>query len=98
MRHFHLTCLAVLSLASMALANDRPPPRENDPDDFVRYIFEINACVLTEAQLLQIYQDAGHGLMGANNAVIAVSTREDIEVLDRNPFRYRYNGSDYCGF
>ncbi|MBY5986387.1 hypothetical protein [Roseovarius atlanticus] len=98
MRPLSLTCLAVLSLAPMALANDRPPPRENDPDDFVRYIFEINACVLTEAQLLQIYQDAGHGLMGANNAVIAVSNREDIEVLDRNPFRYRYYGSDYCSF
>ncbi|KRS13164.1 hypothetical protein XM53_08445 [Roseovarius atlanticus] len=98
MRHFPLTCLAILMLAQTAAANDRPPPRENDPDDFVRYIFEVNDCVLTEAQLLQIYQDAGHGLMGANNAVIAVSNREDIEVLDRNPFRYRYYGSDYCGF
>ena len=51
MRHFHLTCLAIFVLAQTAAANDRPPPRENDPDDFVRYIFEINACVLTEAQL-----------------------------------------------
>ncbi len=37
-------------------------------------------------------------MMGANNAVIAVSNREDIEVLTRNPFTFRYYGSDYCGF
>jgi len=98
MRLASVACLTLAALAQAAAASDRPPPRENDPDDFVRYIFEVNACVLTEAQLLQIYQDAGYGLMGANNAVIAVSNREDIEVLDRNPFRYRYYGSDYCGF
>lgn len=90
-------CLLTVA-ATTALADDRPPPAPNDPDDFVRYIFETNGCVLTEAQLTQIYQDAGYGLMGANNATIAVSDRDDIEVLDRNPFRYRYYGSDYCGF
>lgn len=90
-------CLLAI-VANAAFADSRPPPKPNDPDDFVRYIFEVNGCVLTEAQLMKIYQDAGHGLMGANNAVIAVSNREDIEVLDRNPFRYRYYGSDYCNF
>lgn len=98
MRRISLNALALLFSAPLAIAADRPQPKPNDPDDFVRYIFEINDCVLTEAQLSKIYQDAGYGLMGANNAVIAVSNRDDIEVLDRNPFRYRYYGSDYCNF
>ncbi|MGR3796379.1 hypothetical protein [Vannielia sp. SX4] len=90
--------IALCLIALPAAAQDRPPPTPGDPDDFVRYIFETNACVMTEDQLLKTYQEAGYGLMGANNAVIAVSAREDIEVLSRNPFRYRYFGSDFCGF
>ncbi|QDC11413.1 hypothetical protein FHY55_20225 [Oceanicola sp. D3] len=90
--------LLCLLIALPAAAQDRPPPKPGDPDDFVRYIFETNACVMTEDQLLKAYQESGYGIMGANNAVIAVSEREDIEVLSRNPFRYRYYGSDYCGF
>ncbi|EAU44945.1 hypothetical protein [Salipiger bermudensis] len=91
--------LAEALLLQPAIAQQgRPPPKPNDPDDFVRYIFEVNACVLTEAQIFEIYQQAGHGLMGTNNAVIAVSNREDIEVLSREPFTYRYYGSEYCSF
>lgn len=91
--------LAMPLLALLLMGADRPPPQENDPDDFIRYIFETNGCVLTEAQLFKIYQDEGHGLMGANNAVIAVANREDIEHLsNRKEYTYRYIGSDYCGF
>ena len=97
MRPALLAC-SLVSIASLASASDRPPPDPNDPDDFVRYIFETNDCVLTEDQLLDIYGAAGYGLMGANNAVSAVSRRGDIEVLNRDPFTYRYYGSDYCGF
>ena len=93
-----LPVFTLIAVATLACAADRPLPKPNDPDDFVRYIFEVNDCVLTEAQLLEIYSAAGYGLMGANNAVIAVSNREDIEVLRRNPFTYRYYGSEYCGF
>ena len=90
--------LLSLLLAVPALAQDRPPPKPNDPDDFVHYIFETNACVLTEAQLLQLYMDAGYGMMGANNAVIAVSERADVEVINRAPFTYRFIGSPFCDF
>ena len=90
--------LLSLLLAAPALAQDRPPPKPNDPDDFVRYIFEVNDCVLTEAQLLKLYTEAGHGMMGANNAVIAVSERRDVEVINCAPFTYRFVGSPYCDF
>ena len=44
--------LAGALLLQPAIAQQgRPPPKPNDPDDFVRYIFEVNACVLTEAQI-----------------------------------------------
>lgn len=79
-------------------AEERPAPKEGDGEDFVRYIFEINACILTEAQLFEIYIEAGYGIGGTNEAVIAVSNREDVELIDRDPFTYRYVGSDYCGF
>lgn len=79
-------------------AEDRPPPAENDPDDFVRYIFESNACLLTEAQLFEIYMAEGYGIGGTNDAVIAVSNREDVELISRDPFLYRYVGSEFCGF
>ena len=92
-----LTLLCLLS-ALPATAQDRPPPKPGDADDMVRYIFETNACVMTEAELLAAFQAQGFGIMGANNAVVAVAEREDIEVLSRNPFRYRYYGSEYCGF
>lgn len=81
-----------------ALAHDGPPPDPSDTNAFLRHAFEENACVMTEAQLLRLYQDAGFGLMGANNAVVAVSQREDIEVIGRDPFTYRYLGSPYCAF
>ena len=64
----------------------------------LRWMFETHGCVATEEQLLTAYQARGYGLMGANNAVAAVAERDDIEVLDRAPFRYRFIGSPYCSF
>jgi len=54
--------------------------------------------VATEDQLLAAYKDRGYGLMGSNNAVAAVAEREDVEVINRTPYTYRFVGSRYCGF
>ncbi len=68
------------------------------PDGFVRSVFEENGCVLSEGQLLQLFQDAGYGLAGANSAVIAVANRPDVDPLPNDRTSFRFVGSDYCGF
>jgi hypothetical protein len=74
------------------------PPAPQDNDDLVRWTFETHDCVATEDQLLAAYQDRGYGLMGSNHAVAAVAEREDVEVINRTPYTYRFVGSRYCGF
>ncbi|QHQ34204.1 hypothetical protein [Algicella marina] len=75
-----------------------PVTEGDDADATLVAAFEANGCVMTEAQLLEFYNGAGLGLMGANNAVIAVSERPDVEVISREPFTYRFFGSPYCGY
>lgn len=98
MSSLRTACLLMLLTAGSAPAHDGAAPDPADTNAFVRHAFEEHDCIMTEAQLLTLYQEAGFGLMGANNAVIAVSSREDIEVINRDPFTYRYVGSPYCAF
>jgi hypothetical protein len=92
-----LTLLIAL-IAIGSHAQGIAPPAPHDEDDLVRWIFETHDCVATEDQLLAAYKDRGYGLMGSNNAVAAVAEREDIEVINRTPYTYRFVGSCYCGF
>ncbi len=41
--------ILLIALAGVARAGDSPAPRPNAPDDFVRYIFDVNDSVFSEA-------------------------------------------------
>lgn len=82
--------------AGKAQAADIAPPDEQDIGDIVRWVFESNKCVATETQLFDALNQR-FGTMLANNTVIDVSNDADVTVISRDPYTYRFAGSELCG-
>jgi hypothetical protein len=95
--------LFLIQLASLfpAWANQQhalvAPPNENSLPDIIRWVFESNKCVATEEQLYDpIANNPNFGAAVANQAVIDTSNSEDVTVISRNPYTYRFSGSPLC--
>jgi hypothetical protein len=82
--------------AGQAQSVEIAPPNEQDLGDIVRWVFETNKCVATETQLFDaLYSRFGTSL--ANKTVIDVSNDADVTLVSRDPYTYRFAGSELCG-
>jgi len=75
---------------------DIKPADTDDVGDIVRWVFEVNDCVATESDIFGALTDAGYGMMLANNTVVWVSNQSFTEVINEDPYTYRYSGSELC--
>lgn len=72
------------------------PPNEQDLGDVARWVFETNQCVATEAQLFDAL-NTRFGTSLANKTVIDVSNDPDVTLVSRDPYTYRFSGTEMCG-
>ena len=82
--------------AGQAQSIEIAPPNEQDLGDIVRWVFETNKCVATEAQLFEAL-NSRFGTSLANKTVIDVSNDANVTLVSRDPYTYRFAGTEMCG-
>ena len=87
---------AAILIAPLAAAHEGALPDPSDARAFLRHAFEDHDCVMTEAQLIDLYLTAGFGMVGAREATAAATQRHEVKEIA--PATWRYVGSVHCSF